>query len=200
MRFRFLLPSPPGLPAPFPCSGTGLDVGTPPSACLRSSSKVQLTAAPCPPASPPCRPHSARSPLYPLAPGCRLRGQALAGRLGTTVRPSSRSQEPGLLPRPPSFQQRGSGEGALPSLLRRRGPTDGQQGLTPAPAPAAPPHPAPPSRGESRSPSEQKQEKNCPARRSFLLSRLLLKGGGEPGMRGRGLETQLFLLNRLFLK
>lgn len=130
----------------------------------------------------------------------------MAGRSGTSVHPSSRSRESGPLPRLPSSKRCGSCEGALPSLLRLRRPTGGQQGRTPPhPSPSGehPPPPSPSWEKESRSPSEPRQEKaavDCPARRSFLLSRSLLKGGGEPRMRGRGLETQLFLLNRLFLK
>lgn len=125
----------------------------------------------------PRRRRLAPNPLYTA--GCGLPGRAVAGALGPPSAPPAGPVGRGFsavrLPRGGS-----GGEGALSSWRGRRGRT---------PTPRRPFPWGEPGSSKSR---QERAAADCPASRSFLLSRLLLKGGGDPRTRGRGWIRRYF--------
>ena len=127
----------------------------------------------------------------------------MEGRSGTSVHPSSQSSESGPLPRLPSSQQRDSGEGALPSRLRRRGPTGGQQGRTapPSPAPAANPTPPVPFLGEGEPKPERAEagKGSCglPGPQIIFIIEIIIKRGQGAQDAGEGARDAAIFIKQI---
>lgn len=126
----------------------------------------------------------------------------MAGRSGTSVHPSSRSRESGPLPRLPSSQRCGSCEGALPSLLRLRRPTGGQQGRTPPPQPQrrAPPTPVP-FLGEGEPKPERteagKGSRGLPGSQIIFIIEIIIKRGRGAQDAGEGARDAAIFIKQI---